>query len=147
MGTATGRGFSLLEVIVAIAIMALVAAIALPAWNGIILSFRLSTSARIIQSELQTLKIRSTAENTAFNVAYTAGASEFEIRRGAHILVVKHLPPGILITRGGVITFSSRGTANGSRVRLMSRDNACHQVVVSQTGRIRNCRVSCGEDC
>jgi prepilin-type N-terminal cleavage/methylation domain-containing protein len=145
--TATGRGFSVSELMVVLAVIGILASIALPAWNKILTSFRLSTSARLIHSELQTLKIRSAVENASFRLAYAAGATSFEIQREGKTLVVKPLADGVSITKGGVVTFSPRGTANGNRVRLMSRDGSCQQIVVSQTGRMRTCKAACLDDC
>jgi type IV pilus assembly protein PilA len=147
MGTTTARGFSLLELLIVLAIIGALAAIALPAWNEIALSIKLTSAARLMQSELQAIKNRSAMENAAFNVVYTAGATEFQIRQNSTTLAVKSLPSGIVISKAGVVTFSPRGTANGNRIRLMSRNSVCQQVIVSQTGRVRNCRVKCGDDC
>jgi prepilin-type N-terminal cleavage/methylation domain-containing protein len=145
--TTTGRGFSVSELIIVLAVIGILASIALPAWNKILTSFRLSTSARLIHSELQTLKIRSAVENASFRLAYAAGATSFEIQREGKTLVVKPLADGVSITKGGVVTFSPRGTANGNRVRLMSRDGSCQQIVVSQTGRMRTCKAACLHEC
>ena len=145
--TATGRGFSVSELVIVLAVIGILASIALPAWNKILTSFRLSASARLIHSELQTLKIRSAVENASFRLAYAAGATSFEIQREGKTLVVKPLADGVSITKGGVVTFSPRGTANGNRVRLMGRDGSCQQIVVSQTGRMRTCKAACRHEC
>ena len=147
MITATGRGFSVIELVITLAILGITAAIALPAWNKILTSFRLSSSARLIQSELQSLKIRSAAESASFRFVYGAAATNFEIQRDGKTLAIKPLADGVSIAKAGVVTFSPRGTANGNRVRLMSRDGSCQQVVVSQTGRMRTCKAACGHDC
>jgi prepilin-type N-terminal cleavage/methylation domain-containing protein len=144
---ASGRGFSVVELLIALAIIGIVAGIALPAWNRILTSFHLSSSARLIQSELQSIKIRSAAENVSFRLIYAAGATNVEIQREGKTLAVKPLAEGISIVKAGVVTFSPRGTANGNRVRLRSGDGSCQQIVVSQTGRMRTCRAACGSDC
>jgi len=145
--TATGRGFSVSELIVVLAIIGILASIALPVWNKIVTSFRLSSSARLVHSELQNLKIRSAVENASFRLAYAAGATTIEIQRNGKTLAIKPLAVGVSIAKAGTVTFSPRGTANGNRVRLVSRDGACQQVVVSQTGRTRTCKAACGEEC
>ena len=147
MITATARGFSVIELVITLAIIGILAAIALPAWNKILTSFRLSSSARLIQSELQSLKIRSAAESASFRFVYGAAATNCEIQRDGKTLAIKPLADGVFIAKAGAVTFSPRGTANGNRVRLMSRNGSCQQVVVSQTGRMRTCKAACGHDC
>jgi prepilin-type N-terminal cleavage/methylation domain-containing protein len=147
MVTATRRGFTVIELLAALTLIGILAGIALPAWNKYLLSFELSTSARLVHSELQSLKIRSAAENVSFRLAYAMGATNIEIQRDGKTWAVKPLPNGVSITKAGSIAFSPRGTAGANRVRLMNRDGVCQQVVVSPTGRVRTCKVSCGSDC
>jgi Tfp pilus assembly protein FimT len=147
MLTASGSGFYMIELLIALMVVGLLAFIALPGWNRFIVSFHLSSSARMIHSELQTIKVRSVTENTSFRLAYSSGATNIEIQRGVSTLAVKPLAEGVTITKAGIVTFSPRGTANGNRVRLMGRDGSCQQVVVSQTGRVRTCKTVCGSDC
>ena len=147
MVTATGRGFSVIELIAALAIVGLLSAIALPGWNRFITSFHLSSSARLVHSELQSLRIRSATENASFRLAYAAGATNVELQRDGQTWAVKPLPTGVSITKAGSIAFSPRGTASANRVRLSSREGACQQVVVSATGRVRTCKAGCGSEC
>lgn len=147
MFTATGRGFSVIELLIVLVIIGILAGIALPAWNRILVSFYLSSSARLIHSELQSIKLRSAAESVSFRLAYAAGATKFEIQRDGKTWAIKPLGDGVSIAKAGAVTFSPRGTANGNRVRLMSRDGSCQQVVVSQTGRMRTCKAACESDC
>jgi type IV fimbrial biogenesis protein FimT len=147
MVTATGRGFSVIELLAALTIVGILAGIALPAWNRFLSFFALSNSARLVHSELQGIRIRSAAENASFRLAYAAGATKIEIQRDSKTFVVKPLPDGVSIAKAGSITFSPRGTASGNRVRLMNREGFCQQVVVSPTGRVRTCKAGCGTEC
>ena len=144
---ATGRGFSVIELIAALAIVGLLSVIALPGWNRLQLSFRLSSSTRLVHSELQSLRIRSAAENASFRLAYAAGATNIEMQRDGKTWAVKPLPTGVSVTKAGSIAFSPRGTASANRVRLSSLEGSCQQVVVSATGRVRTCKAACGSDC
>jgi prepilin-type N-terminal cleavage/methylation domain-containing protein len=144
----TRGGFSLLEIVLALALMAILAAIAMPSWNRLLPAYKLDSSARQVQSELYNIKMRAAAENVGFQLAYGDAASEYSIQREAKTLVTKPLPEGIVITKAGSISFSPRGTAGPNRVRLRNSSGLCKQIVVSATGRVRVCKpTDCGSDC
>lgn len=148
MDVRNSHGFSVIEIVTALVIMGIVAAIALPAWNTLLPSHHLSSAVRQVQSELQNVKIRAAAENLGFQLEYLADASEYSIQRDGKLLTRRALPQGIKIAKAGTIFFSPRGTAGGNRIRLRSSDGFCRHVVVSATGRIRNCRPKdCGGVC
>jgi type IV fimbrial biogenesis protein FimT len=143
-----GTGFSMIELIVALAVMGIVAAIALPNWNSLLPGYALNNSTRQVQSELHNIKMRAAAENIGFQLVYLQGASGYAIQRDSTTLVTKPLAEGTTITKEGTISFSPRGTAGANRVRLRNTAGACRQVIVSATGRVRICTPnSCAEDC
>lgn len=144
----TEDGFSMVEIIVGIALAAIVAAIALPSWGKLLPNYALNNSTRQIQSELHNIKMRAAAENTGFQMSYLQGASGYTIERDAIALVTKPLPGGITITKEGTVSFTPRGTAGANRLRLRNAGGLCRQIVVSATGRIRTCTPSnCAEEC
>jgi Tfp pilus assembly protein FimT len=141
-------GFSIVEAVVALALMSIVAAIALPHGAKLLASLRLDSAIRQVQSELHSVKMRAAAENTSFHFVYTHGASTYTVQNDPSLAVSKPLPDGIIVTKAGTISFSPRGTASGNRVRLQNTAGDCSQVVVSPTGRVRVCRPSsCTVDC
>ena len=141
-------GFSILELVVALALVGILAAIALPGWSRLLPAYQLDGSVRQVQSELNSIKMRAAAQNTTFQLAYLADASQYMIRSGGKVLATKPLPEGIVITKAGSISFSPRGTADANRVRLRSSTGLCKQVVVSATGRVRTCKPNdCSGDC
>ncbi|HEU4340723.1 MAG TPA: GspH/FimT family pseudopilin [Candidatus Binatia bacterium] len=141
-------GFSLTETLVVLALMAIIAAIALPGWSKLLPSFQLDSATRQVQSELHSLKMRAAAENVGVQFVYASGASAYTIQNGLSVSVTKPLIEGVVIANAGSISFSPRGTAGANRVRLRNQAGECRQVVVSHTGRIRICKPGdCSGDC
>jgi prepilin-type N-terminal cleavage/methylation domain-containing protein len=141
-------GFSTIELVVVLAIAAIIAAIALPGWKSWSHNAALNSSIRQIQSELHAIKMRAAAENVGFQFAYLQDANEYTVQRDSKPLQTKPITQGTTITKSGTISFSPRGTAGSNRVRLRNAAGACRQIVVSATGRVRICTPgSCTEDC
>lgn len=141
-------GFSLAETLVVLALMAIIAAIALPGWSKLLPSFQLDSATRQLQSELHSIKMRAAAENVGFQLVYASGASAYTIQNTLSVSVTKPLVEGIIIANAGTISFSPRGTAGANRVRLRNQVGECRQVVVSPTGRVRICKPgNCSGDC
>jgi type IV fimbrial biogenesis protein FimU len=148
MDSKSQHGYSLIELVVAVTLAGILAAIALPGWNKLLPSYQLDSSVRQFQSELHNIKMRAAAENVGFQLVYANGAANYTIQRDSAVLVTKPLPTGVVVTNGGIISFSPRGTASANRIRLRSSDGTCKQVVVSPTGRVRICKPSdCSGDC
>ncbi|MFM9862305.1 MAG: Tfp pilus assembly protein FimT/FimU [Micropepsaceae bacterium] len=114
------RGYSLLEVLVVLAIMGLIAAVAAPLVVGSIDRVTLNTDAREVATRIRAL--RETALDTQNEVA--VGPGDLELSPGTEIGFPK-----------GGITVAADGTAGGT-LRL-TRGSASVRVVVNRlTGRI-----------
>ena len=95
------HGFSVLELVVVLALVGILAAIALPGWSRLLPSYQLDGSVRQVQSELHGIKMRAVSVNTAFQLAYLADASQYMIQSDGKVLATKPLPEGIVITKAG----------------------------------------------
>ncbi len=148
MKTKATYGFSFVELLATLAVLSVLFAIALPAWNKLLPTFQLDSSVRQVQTELQYIKMRAASENVGFQLEYATDSGNYTINKDGTPLVSKPLPQGIRISNAGTIAYSPRGTAGANRVRLRSPDGWCKQVVVSSTGRVRVCQpTNCAEDC
>jgi type IV fimbrial biogenesis protein FimT len=148
MDSDSAYGFSLIELVVTLALAGILTAIAVPNWNRLLPYYQLDSSVRQVQSELHSIKMRAATENTGFQFVYSDGATAYTIQRASAILVTKSLPEGIIVANSGTVSFSPRGTAGGNRIRLRNSAGICKQIVVSATGRIRICKLSdCNGNC
>jgi prepilin-type N-terminal cleavage/methylation domain-containing protein len=150
------RGFTLLEILLALAFCGILAAIALPRWSALLPGFRLSSAARQIQSELHRTKARAVSGNTDFRLIFASTNYAIERRNGTSWDSTgedKPLPNGIDIRSVTVLRlgFTSRGTptpGTGGTVKLCTTSGGGRNIVVGSTGRIRMCKPdSCNGSC
>lgn len=150
------RGFTLVEIVVALSLFSILLAIAIPQWGTLLPAFRLNSAARQIQSELNRVKARAVSENTNFRLVFLAASYSIERDNGTGYEPTgesKPLPEGIDVrsTTTSTLGFTARGTATpgtGGTVKLCNIKEAGKNVVVSSTGRIRICKPgSCNGTC
>ena len=144
-------GFTLTEIIVAMAIISILAAIALPNWSTLLPNYALNGAARQVQSELHKLKSRAVAENANFRLVFSGTSYSIEKFSGGSYTATgdsKTLPEGITLagTSDTPVGFTSRGTSIDSSektVKLCNIKNSGKNIAISDTGRIRIDNASC----
>ena len=136
-------GFSLMEVLTAVALLGLLLAIALPDWGSLISTYRLNAAARQIHTDLQRAKMRAVMENTTFKIVSSAANSSYTFQREDTVLETKPLPEGIGFVADSTRSFTSRGTARSGRIQLCNLSkNERTDVVVNGVGRMRICQLN-----
>ena len=140
------RGFSILELIIAMGILAIVLAIAYPSYNRMVANGNLRTAARDIQSDIASLKGRAVAENSQFTVFFDTGANSYTITRISDGAVISTKSPasfgqGIQITAapfggGTTIALLTRGTIqDAGNIQLINSRGSTARIVCNISGR------------
>ena len=138
-------GFTLTEILVALAIMGILASIAIPNWSTLLPNYALNGAARQVQSELHRLKSRAVSENANFRLVFSGATYTIEKYSGGSYTATgesRTLPDGITLagTSDTPLGFTSRGTSIDSSdktVKLCNIKSAGKNIVLGDTGRIR----------
>lgn len=141
------KGFTLLEVLVALALFTILAAFSIPHWGTLLPTYRLRSAARQLRSELNRIKMQAASETARFRLVFSASEYSVERHNSTTYRPIgggRSLPKGIDIrsaTRSS-LGFTPRGTATpgtGGTVKLCNSKDVGTNVVLSSTGRIRVC--------
>ena len=153
-GISGARGFTLVEILVTVALIGIISAIAIPDWGTVLLTFRLNGATRQVQSELHRIKMKAVNENVNFRLVYSDKANSYQVQRDGTLVETKVLPEGIELrtaTSPLTLEFTPRGTPNITSpvtVFLCNTKNEGKNIVVRATGRIRTCKPdSCNGNC
>ena len=69
------RGFSLIELIIVVAIIAIIGAMVVPTILNMMVGMRVSSEARLVERELQTARLRAVASNRAMRLRFNCPAA------------------------------------------------------------------------
>ena len=119
-------GYTLVEVLTVIAIIAIVAGIILPNVVAWLPKYRLSSGAEEIQSTLQLARLSAIKQNTSAAVAFNTVNHTFLMSINGQRVKKGTMPAGIVIdsvtSPGSQVEFDSRGLANGSTGSILVRN-------------------------
>lgn len=147
-------GFTLTEIIVAMAIISILAAIAIPNWSTLLPNYALNSGARQVQSELHKLKSRAVSENAKFHLVFSATNYSIEKYNSSTSSYQstgegKSLPDGITLagTSDTTLGYTSRGLSDDDSsdktVKLCNIKGNGKNVVLSIIGQIRIDNATC----
>jgi len=137
-------GFTLLEILVVMAIFTILGAFAVPQWGNLLSKYRLDSAARHVATELHGARNRAMAQYRRFKLVFdspttytiqkeqTPGEEDYTVISGS-----KSLPLGITAVFNNTPVFQTRGNASsGATITLSNSESETKEVVVHLTGRI-----------
>ena len=129
------RGFTLAEILVAVAVFAILAAIAVPQFLAFRPVSRLNGAARQIYSELMWARSKAVSENTAYVVTFpTNQTMQIAGATTKTVSIQTEYSDVTLTSSASTITFSSRGTIDVAPTITLTNSGGSKTVTVRITG-------------
>ena len=130
-------GFTLIELMIVIAIIGIVSAIAAPNFRTYMAERRLSGAARMVMSDLMAARQKAVTQNVNITVTFTSN-HEYSITNDAAVRDIQRDYSDVTFTNSGAAVFYPRGNATGTTVTLTSsKTGKSKKVVVALTGRVK----------
>jgi prepilin-type N-terminal cleavage/methylation domain-containing protein len=148
------RGFTLLEILVVLAMIAILVSLAAPGMSGMMDSYRVSTASRQLITDLQFAKTKAVTENTSYRVAYDTANARYRVEKsdgtnnGPWRVFGDTASPGVSLAKdftGNFVVFGQIGEAMDStnapfavdaRVIFTSATGSQRTVSIASSGRI-----------
>ncbi|QIL20167.1 GspH/FimT family pseudopilin [Thermomonas sp. HDW16] len=137
------RGFTLIEVVVTVAIMAIVAAIAVPSFTNLIRGSRLTSSANEMVTMLQTARVSAISKRTSVSVCPSSNGSSCAAAVGSRWIVLS-VKEGVLrdSTLNSDITVKASANLSAASNKFTFTPNGLSAVGASVSGTIGLCSAS-----
>jgi prepilin-type N-terminal cleavage/methylation domain-containing protein len=128
-------GFSFIEMLTAIFILGILAAIAMPHFTRLLPGIRLNSAVRQIATDLQLARMRAIAQHTNQPVAFDTTTATYTL--GSDTRNLSQLYPGTTITSvlANPVVFTTTGTANATTITI-SNNSVTKTVQVNTLGRV-----------
>ncbi len=142
-------GFTLIEMMIVLAIMAIFAGIAIPNYLAYLPKSRLNGAARQVMGDLMLARMQAVSQNCDVAVTFASGNPEYEIWTDSNNdgikdsgeVTTKNIHPNyydVSISSTNNIKFSSRGTANPfGTIDLINTAGLTKKVNVRITGSVK----------
>jgi prepilin-type N-terminal cleavage/methylation domain-containing protein len=124
------RGFTIVELIIAMVVLAILSMIAIPSFQRLAINGNLKTAARDLIADFNALRQKAMAENQQYDLTFQVGSNTYTVSPASGLPNGGKSPAGIAsdihldaATTYGMVSFYTRGTLsqNGSVVLKNSR--------------------------
>ena len=150
-GSVDFRGYTLMELLITMAIIAIVALMAVPSFQRIAINSNLKTAARDMAADFALYKERSIAESRMYRIVLNTGGGTYDIQQcgatgsvcaGYNSIQVKNLiqyANDITFDSGATTVttyfFQTRGTVTNGTIVLRNGRNSAGTLTINITGR------------
>ena len=147
---AAARGFTVMELMVTVAIIAIVAGFGIPAFNRMAVNGNLRTAARDIMGDIANLKEGAMAYNQQLSIGFDTGANSYTLQRlppnpDGTLTNINKSPAsfgqgiqltGVAFGAGTTVTFLTRGTLQqGGNIVLTNSRGSTATITCNLSGR------------
>ncbi|MCE5211184.1 MAG: prepilin-type N-terminal cleavage/methylation domain-containing protein [Deltaproteobacteria bacterium] len=147
------KGFSLVEILTVVAILAIVLTISIPMFSSFVKNRNLKEAAAALMSDIKFAKQRSMTENIHYIITIDKDNNDYSVQdccnttdcsaKGCSYNATKNLGDfgnGVMILDNtyNTITFQSRGTCSAGHVDLQNSIGSSIKIITTQMGRVRS---------
>ncbi len=131
------RGFTMLELLIAVAVAAILVASTYTSWRGYSAQQRLRYAAVQVASGLREAEERAKAERTIYTVTFTSSSATYTILRTSGGFIDNAvLPSGITPQASDTVTFSAFGVPNAAHTITLQGTAGTRTASVDTVGGI-----------
>jgi prepilin-type N-terminal cleavage/methylation domain-containing protein len=132
------KGFTLMELMAALGVAAILMAIAIPNFMSTLPGLRLNDAARQVATDLQQLRMKAIAQNLPYQISFSTTTYVLQKCSGSCTNESGNivLPQGITVTANTAPQFQPRGTVASATTIQLSNGSSNKWVCVRTVGRV-----------